>query len=403
MAHIKPFCAIRPNPKIELQFCSKPFQLYSKKELKSTLENCPNSFLQIIKSNIDKTSKNSNKKRFEDVKTAYQNFKDKNLLQKDQDKGFYIQEIEINAHKFTGITAVASVEDYKKGRIKRHENTLESRETIFKNYLKTTRFNAEPVLLTYKNTAALSELIEDVKKCPETSALKFSENETLKLWQVTNKELIDQIIKGFENIDALYIADGHHRSASSVMLSEEEPKKAETNYFMAFLIPEHELIVQEYNRVVTDLNGLSVSSFLKKIKLNFDSTPHKTYAGSKKGKGFCMYLDGHFYSVSLRKEFVKLQAPLHQLDSYVLQEHILKPILGIENVRTDSRLQYAHKSDQMKWIKKQIDNKTYAVGFGLNPVLIDQLKSIADNSLVMPPKSTYIYPKLRSGTTIYEF
>ena len=116
-----------------------------------------------------------------------------------------------------------------------------------------------------------------------------------------------------------------------------------------------------------------------------------------------MYLDGQFYSLSLRKEFVKLQAPLHQLDSYVLQEHILKPILGIENVRTDSRLQYAHKSDQMKWIKKQIDNKTYAVGFGLNPVLIDQLKSIADNSLVMPPKSTYIYPKLRSGTTIYEF
>ena len=314
-----------------------------------------------------------------------------------------IQEIIINAHKFTGITALTSVEDYKNGRIKKHENTLESRETIFKNYLKTTRFNAEPVLLTYKNSAALSELIKDVKKHPETSVLKFSENETLKLWQVTNKELIDQIIKGFENIDALYIADGHHRSASSVMLSEEEPKKAETNYFMAFLIPEHELIVQEYNRVVTDLNGLSVSSFLKKIKLNFDSTPHKTYAGSKKGKGFCMYLDGHFYSLSLRKEFVKLQAPLHQLDSYVLQEYILKPILGIENVRTDSRLQYAHKSDQMKWIKKQIDNKTYAVGFGLNPLLIDQLKAIADNNLVMPPKSTYIYPKLRSGTTIYEF
>ncbi len=403
MAHIKPFCAIRPNPKIELQFCSKPYQLYSKKELKKTFENYPNSFLQIIKSNIDKTSKNSNKKRFEDVKTAYQNFKDKNLLRKDQDKRFYIQEIKINAHKFTGITAVASVEDYKNGRIKRHENTLESRETIFKNYLKTTRFNAEPVFLTYKNTAALSELIEDVKKCPETSALKFSENETLKLWQVTNKELIDQIIKGFENTDALYIADGHHRSASSVMLSEEEPKKAETNYFMAFLIPEHELIIQEYNRVVTDLNGFSVSSFLKKIKLNFNSTPHKTYAGSKKGKGLCMYLDGHFYSLSLRKEFVKLQAPLHQLDSYVLQKYILKPILGIENVRTDSRLQYAHKSDQMKWIKKQIDNKTYAVGFGLNPVLIDQLKAIADNNLVMPPKSTYIYPKLRSGTTIYEF
>jgi len=403
MAHIKPFCAVRPNLSIATEFCSKPISLYDENELKTTLKNQPNSFLQIIKSNIKSPKQIANNERFIEVKNQYQKFKNKGLLSKDNQEGFYIQEIKMNNQTFTGIVAVASVEDYKKGHIKKHEDTIESKENIFKNYLKTTRFNTEPVLLTYKNQTSISDLIHKIKKQPATVNLKISDLETQKLWAITSKVEIEIICEGFKNIDGLYIADGHHRSASSVLLSNDEPNAQEAQFFMVFLIPEQQLIIQEYNRVVTDLNGLSVEDFLNKIALDFNIEPINSFESSKNLNRFCMYLEGQFYSLSLQKALIKPHSPLYELDAYILQEKILKPVLGIKNVRTDERLIYTHKSDQMRWIKKHIDNGTYAVGFGLNPIQIHQLKTIADHNLVMPPKSTYIYPKLRSGMTIYEF
>lgn len=403
MAHIKPFCAVRPNHSIAMEFCSKTVALYKKNELETTLKNKPNSFLQIIKSNIKSPKKTASKERYTKVKKQYHKFKNEGLLIKDDQEGFYILEININHQTFTGIIAAASVEDYKKGHIRKHEDTIESKETIFKNYLKTTRFNTEPVLLTYKNQTSISDVVHNIKKQPATVSLEITDQESQKLWYVTDKKEIEIIREGFKNIDALYIADGHHRSASSALLSEDEPNAKEAQFFMAFLIPEDDLIIQEYNRVVTDLNGISVGDFLKKIEVNFSITPLKSFESSKKFNGFCMYLEGQFYSLSLLKGFEKPNSPLHELDAYILQEKILKPILGIKNVRTDERLAYTHKSDQMQWIKKHIDNGTYAVGFGLNPVQIHELKAIGDNNLIMPPKSTYIYPKLRSGMAIYEF
>lgn len=403
MAHIKPFCAVRPNHSIAMEFCSKTVALYEKNELETTLKNQPNSFLQIIKSNIKSPKKTASEERYTKVKKQYHKFKNEGLLIKDDQEGFYVLEININHQTFTGIIAAASVKDYKKGYIRKHEDTIQSKETIFKNYLKTTRFNTEPVLLTYKNQTSIADVVHNIKKQPATVNLEISNLETQKLWHVTNKKEIEIIREGFKNIDALYIADGHHRSASSALLSKDESNTKEAQFFMAFLIPEDDLIIQEYNRVVTDLNGISVGDFLKKIEVNFSITPLKSFESSKKFKGFCMYLEGQFYSLSLLKGFEKPHSPLHELDAYILQEKILKPILGIKNVRTDERLVYTHKRDQMQWIKKHIDNGTYAVGFGLNPVQIHQLKAIADNDLIMPPKSTYIYPKLRSGITIYEF
>lgn len=403
MTHIKPFCAVRPNHSIAMEFCSKTVALYGKNELETTLKNQPNSFLQIIKSNIKSPKNTANIERFEKVKKQYQKFKNKGLLIKDDQEGFYVLEINIKNQTFTGIVAAASVEDYKRGYIRKHENTIESKENIFKNYLKITRFNTEPVLLTYKNQTSISDVVHNIKKQPATVNLEITKLESQKLWYVTNKKEIEIIREGFKNIGVLYIADGHHRSASSALLSEDEPNAQEAQFFMAFIIPEQDLIIQEYNRVVTDLNGLSVDDFLKKIKANFNITPLKSFESSKKINGFFMYLEGQFYSLSLLKGFEKPHSPLHELDAYILQEKILKPILGIKNVRTDERLVYTHKRDEMQWIKKHVDNGTYAVGFGLNPVQIHELKAIADNDLVMPPKSTYIHPKLRSGMTIYEF
>ena len=171
---------------------------------------------------------------------------------------------------------------------------------------------------------------------------------------------------------------------------------------MAYLIPENELKIQEYNRVVTDLNGYSNKKFLEALKQHFNISPQDNGKTSYIKHSFSMYLKGQFYCVSLQNSTLIENSPLYQLDTYILQELILKPILGITDVRNNIRLDYSYENDDMQWIKKNIDNNNYAVGFGLQPIQIEQLKSIADAQLVMPPKSTYIFPKLRSGITIYE-
>lgn len=402
MTFIKPFCAVRPNKRISNNFSSQSFELYNPEEIENILKTNPHSFLQIIKDNINPRKELSNSKRFENVKKNYDQFKSSGLLIKDQKPGFYIQELNLNGKIYNGIIAEASIGKYKLGQIKKHENTLKSRVLVFKKYLKETRFNADAVLLIYRDQRAILDLIKAVQKQPPTSVITISENEAQKLWYVAEDFQIKKIMTAFESVHSLYIADGHHRTASSMLLSDEE-NKAQKAGFMAFLIPESELLVQEYNRMVTNLNGLSEKIFLNRLKLKFNVVPCKSYDLCQNNSGFCMYLRGQFYSVSLQENFINRASPLQALDVSILQEEILKPILGIKNTRTDKRLHYVSKNDNMRWIKNEIDRQNYAVGFGLKPVTVNQLKAIADAKMTMPPKSTYIYPKLRSGLTIYEF
>ena len=401
MTLINPFCAVRPNDSISNNFSSKSFELYDKEEIKDILKTNPHSFLQIIKDNIYPRKKLSNSKRFENVKKNYRRFKSKGLLIKDQKPGFYIQELNLNGKIYNGIIAEASIGKYKLGQIKKHENTLKSRVLVFKKYLKKTRFNADAVLLIYRNKKAISDFIKDTKKQAPTSVISISDNEIVKLWYIVEDFQIKKITKAFESVQNLYIADGHHRTASSLLLSDEE-NETQTAGFMAFLIPESELLVEQYNRMVTNLNGLSVKIFLNRLKLKFYVVPCKSYDLCQKNNGFCMYLEGQFYSVSLQENFINVTSPLKALDVYILQEEILKPILENKNTRTDKQLHYVSKNDNMRWIKNEIDRQNYAVGFGLKPVTVNQLRVIADTAMAMPPKSTYIYPKLRSGLTIYE-
>ena len=402
MTLINPFCAVRPNDCISNNFSSKSFELYNPEDIKDILKTNPHSFLQIIKDNINPRKELSNSKRFENVKKNYDQFKSSGLLIKDQKPGFYIQELNLNGKTYNGIIAKANIRDYKIGRIKKHENTVKSRELVFKKYLKETRFNADAVLLIYRDQKAISDLIKAIQKQTPTSVISISKNEVQKLWYVAEDSQVKKITKVFESVQNLYIADGHHRTASSMLLSDEE-NKAQKAGFMAFLIPESELLVQEYNRMVTNLNGLSEKIFLNRLKLKFNVVPSKSYDLCQKNNGFCMYLKGQFYSVSLQENFINRASPLQAIDVSILQEEILKPILGIKNTRTDKRLHYVSKNDNMRWIKNEIDRQNYAVGFGLKPVTVNQLKAIADAKMTMPPKSTYIYPKLRSGLTIYEF
>jgi uncharacterized protein (DUF1015 family) len=235
--------------------------------------------------------------------------------------------------------------------------------------------------------------------------------ETHYLWKICKPQVVDQIKAEFEQMSCLYIADGHHRSASSALLAKESKEanpnhtgEEAYNYFMSFLIAESNLKIHEYTRLVTDLNGLSTEEFLIRLDGSFriENRGTEVYSPSEKHH-FNMYLDGEFYSLYLRKTNFEFTDSLSTLDPYILYEKILKPILGIEDLRNDGRIAYIHGQNDLMEIKAKIDSGKCAVGFGMLPLTIEEIKLVADEGLTMPPKSTYIEPKLRSGLTIYEY
>ena len=325
---------------------------------------------------------------------------------------FYIYKI-VNREEnvFHGIVAAASVEDYENDIIKKHEDTLAQKEIIFKEYLKTVGFNAEAVLLTYPDNNELNTIIEKVMETRAEYEFTTTYRDTHYVWGVDDKNIILKIETIFKRMDAVYIADGHHRSASSYLLAKDlqsENKnhsgKEKYNFFMTYLIPESELKIFEFNRLVKDLNGLTKEEFLIQLDTVFriDKRGIDYYKPSKKHH-FSMYLDGAFYSLYLRKDNYNFKNALEALDTYILYTSVLKPILGIEDPRHDDRIAYSHGKRDLAYVKSQVDSGEFTVGFGLVPITIDEMKHVADEGLTMPPKSTYIEPKLRSGVTIYEF
>tara|TARA_R110002095_G_scaffold3494_3_gene10921 strand:- start:209 stop:1447 length:1239 start_codon:yes stop_codon:yes gene_type:complete len=412
MAKIIPFKAVRPTRDKVSLVASRSYQSYTQNELESRLDNNPFSFLHIINPGYKYHKDITGKERYTLVKNRYLEFKEDGVFVKDKNPNFYIYKIvNRDGNVFTGIVAAASSEDYKKDIIKKHEDTIEYRENIFKDYLKTVGFNAEPVLLTYPDNTVIANIIKEVQK--ERAEFEFTTHfrDTHYLWLVDNEASIAQIKKEFESIENVYIADGHHRCASSFLLSEDLKSKNDAhtgdepyNFFMSYLIPESNLKIHEFNRLVKDLNGLTKDAFLIKLDAIFriENRGSELYKPTRKHH-FSMYLDGEFYSLYLRKHNYNLDNPLVALDTQILYKTVLEPILGISDLRNNTRIGYSYGKNDLVNIKSKVDIGEYVVGFGLVPISIEEIKAIANAGLTMPPKSTFIEPKLRSGITIYEF
>jgi len=408
LAHIIPFKAVRPTRDKVSLVASRSYQTYTQAEREARLDYNPFSFLHIVNPGYKYHLELKGEDRYKLVRNRYLEFKEDDIFIQDKHSAYYVYKI-VNREGdiFNGIVAAASIEDYKKDVIKKHEDTIEYRENVFKEYLKTVGFNAEPVLLTYPDNDTISKLI--LEKQQERAEFEFTTTyrDTHYLWIIDDAEKIEILKSEFSKIKRLYIADGHHRSASSVLLSDElkDYNNSESyNYFMSYLIPESELLIHEYNRLVKDLNGKSKEAFLIELDAMFriENRGKTLYKPSNKHH-FSMYLDGEFYSLYLRKDNYAINNALDALDTQILFKTILQPILGINDMRNDQRLDYSHGKSDLVTIKTKVDSGEFKVGFGLVPITINELKSIADEHLIMPPKSTFIEPKLRSGVTIYEF
>lgn len=412
MAKILPFKAVRPTRDKVSLVASRSYQTYTQAEREARLDYNPFSFLHIVNPGYKYDREITGTERYNLVRNRYLEFKEDSIFVHDQTASYYIYKIVDREHQvFHGIVAAASAEDYEKDCIKKHEDTIEYRERIFKDYLKTVGFNAEPVLLTYPDNTIINDIINDVQQ--ERAEFEFTTTyrDTHYLWKLEDPKLIEAVKIEFEKMPTIYIADGHHRSASSYLLYQEEKKNNPNhtglesyNHFMTFLIPESELRIHEFNRLVKDLNGHTKEEFLIELDTIFriENRGIMPYKPSKKHH-FSMYLDGEFYSLYLRKSLYDFKSSLDALDAQILYKTILQPILGIEDLRNDVRINYINGKKDIINVKDCIDNGDFAVGFGMVPVNINEMKQIADDGLKMPPKSTFIEPKLRSGVTIYEF
>lgn len=390
---------------------SRPYEEYSVEELKFQLDNNPFSFLHIINPGYKFQQDISGEQRFQLVKNRYLEFKEEGVFIQDEQPCYYIYRTVSRHQSFCGIIAGASAADYENNVIKKHEDTISHRERLFKEYLKVVGFNTEPVLLTYPDSEIINRIMgEKMAERPEYEFSSFNK-ETHYIWIVDEPSVTAQIKKEFEKIPALYIADGHHRSASSWLLAKDAREsnpdhngKEPYNFFMSYLIAESNLKLFEFNRLIKDLNGLSKKEFLMQLDewFRIENRGRDLYRPTKKHH-FSMYLDGEFYSLYLRKTAYPFTDSLSKIDPYILYTTILKPILGIKDPRNDLRIAYMPGKNEAFDVKQAVDDGKFAVGFGMLPLTIEEIKEVSEEELTMPPKSTYIEPKLRSGLTIYEF
>ncbi|GAB5562945.1 MAG: DUF1015 domain-containing protein [Winogradskyella sp.] len=412
MAKVKPFKAVRPTRAIVGLVAARPYQSYTIEERESRMDYNPYSFLHIVNPGYKYDQVITGEERYKLVRNRYLEFKEDGIFIQDEKPSFYVYKI-VNRHgqEFNGIIAATSAEDYEKDIIKKHEETIANREQTFKNYLQTVGFNAEPVLLTYPDNDIIKSIITETQKGHAEFEFTMTYRDTHYLWKIDNQETNALIEKEFEHIETIYIADGHHRSASSFLYYKDQKEKNSShngsesyNYFMSYLIPESDLVIQEFCRLIKDLNGLSKEEFLIKLDANFriKNRGQEPYSPSKPHH-FSMYLDGEFYSLYLRKTIYNFETALEKLDAQLLYKTILQPILGIEDLRNDSRIEYIHGKHEVTSMKSSVDSGKFSVGFGMCPATVEQMKEIADEGLKMPPKSTYILPKLRSAITIYEY
>jgi uncharacterized protein (DUF1015 family) len=404
MSKIIPFKAVRPTPdKVALVTC-RNYDDYSPAELASWLDFNPYSFLHVINPAYVHSQKITLDKRFKGVAHKYQDFKNEGVFLEDEKKAFFLYEIQTKNQSFTGIVCGTSIEDYKNNIIKKHEDTLQYRVELFKDYLHQTGFNTEPVLITYPDHLEINLWISEKKKEHPIYNFSTTNKEKHTLWRVDTEAEINWLQQQFETIPELYIADGHHRSASAELLYDQEKHlgNQKLNYFMSFLIAESNVKIYEFNRIIRDLNGHSKEDFLEKLTDHFILKPKEQELWKPQSKfEFGMYLDGNFFALFYKQE-TKNPSILENLDAQILYDKVLQPILGIEDLRNDERIEYIPGKQSILTIKELVDEGEFEVGFMLFPSDISEIKALADNNLIMPPKSTYIEPKFRSGLMVYE-
>lgn len=408
MALIKPFECVRPNEKDAARVAALPYDVYNRQEAVCEVKREPLSFLKIdrAETQFDDSTDTYAPEVYAKAKELFEEaLADKTFIT-DTDKTYYIYALTMDKRTQTGIVACASIDDYLNNVIKKHENTRADKEVDRITHVDTLSAQTGPIFLAYRADSVINDA---VKKTKENKALyDFISPDGIRhqVWKMTDITLVENVRKAFEGIDSVYIADGHHRAASAVKVGlkrrQENPGytgNEEFNYFLSVLFPDEELMILPYNRVVKDLNGYTQEEFLNKIKEKFDiAESDKQVSPDKKGT-FGMYLGGKWYKLTAHKDIMS-DDQVDGLDVAVLQDNLLAPVLGIGDPKTDKRIDFVGGIRGLSELEKRC-REDCVVAFSMYATSIAELFAVADAGKLMPPKSTWFEPKLRSGLFIH--
>lgn len=412
MAKVKPFKGVRPPKHLVEDIVSRPYDVLNSEEARKEAEGNEKSLYRIIKPEIDfePGTDEHDPKVYDKAAENFKLFQENGWLVQDDKDHYYIYSQTMNGRTQYGFVVAAWVNDYMDGRIKKHELTRRDKEEDRMKHVRVNNANIEPVFFAFPDNEVLENIIKKITKEEPEYDFIAPDGFGHTLWKIGDKDTIETITKEFEKIPNLYIADGHHRSAAAALVGAEKAKNnpnhkghEEYNYFMAVAFPASHLNIIDYNRVVKDLNGLTPEQFLDKLKENFDveEKGSEIYKPSKL-HNFSLYLDGKWYSLTAKPGTYNDNDPIGVLDVTVSSDLILRDILGIHDLRSDKRIDFVGGIRGLEELKRRVDSGEMKMALALYPVTMDQLIAIADSGNIMPPKTTWFEPKLRSGLVIHK-
>ncbi len=411
MAIVKPFRGIRPPREMVTEVASRPYDVLNSEEARAEAKGNPKSLYHIIKPEIDfeRGTDEHDPKVYDKAVENFKAFKDNGWLVQDGKEHYYIYAQTMNGRTQYGIVVAASVSDYMEGRIKKHELTRRDKEEDRMKHVRINNANIEPVFFAFPDNAELADIISTVTAGKPEYDFTAPDGFGHHFWVIDDPVLIDRVTKAFAAIPYLYIADGHHRSAAAALVGAEKAKlnpnhrgDEEYNYFLAVAFPASHLKIIDYNRVVKDLNGMSPAEFLEKLEKNFIVEDKGTEVYTPAAlHNFALYLEDHWYSLTARPGTYDDSDPIGVLDVTISSGLILRDLIGITDLRSDKRIDFVGGIRGLGELKRRVDSGEMAFALALYPVSMDQLMAIADSGNIMPPKTTWFEPKLRSGLIIH--
>lgn len=411
MAVIKPFQCIRPTIENASKIAALPYDVYNSLEARKEVEKQPLSFLKIdrAETQFDYQVDVHGPEVYEKAKNCLEEMINQGYFVQDKEECYYIYELTMNNRSQTGLVACASIDDYLDGVIKKHENTRTEKEIDRINHVDICNAHTGPIFLAYRSKQAINQVVQNNKKVNPLYDFTSEDGIIHRVWRISETEDIKELCKNFSDINQIYIADGHHRAASAVKVgmkrreeTKDYSKDEEFNYFLSVLFPEEELKILPYNRAIKDLNGLTVEEFLDKLTNKFEVMKLGTNAYSPNEKGtFGMFLDGIWYKLIIKDIYKNNNDPVENLDVSILQTYLFEELLCIKDPCTDERIDFIGGIRGLSELELRA-SKDMKVSFSMYPTDINELFAVSDMGKLMPPKSTWFEPKLRSGLFIHK-
>ncbi len=409
MAVIRPFRGLRPKPDRAKQVAAPPYDVLTSDEARELVRDNPDSFLRVNKSEVDFPADADvySNEIYQRGRENLLRLINDGIMVRDGSPALYLYRLTWKGQSQTGLVCLSSVDEYDAGKIKKHEHTRPKKVNDRATHILTLKAQVGPVFSTFRTTDAITAEFTTLGRGEATVKFTADDEVTHELWVLDDQAAISELIELFGALDAIYIADGHHRSQSASevrrRLMNDNPDHTgdeHYNYFLNVLFPHDQLRILPYNRVVKDTNGLSTDRLLEMIGENFEVAKANDAIAPKAQHEYGLYVGGNWYLMTAKPGTFDAGHPAHSIDAEVLTVNLLTPILGLEDIRTDDRIDFVGGIRGTAELEKLVDSKQYALAVSLAPVTVEQLLAVADAGEVMPPKSTWFEPKLRSGMVV---